>query len=694
MSTATTDGGRLTAAGTPGRRVRPAPHRARLFETFWREMLPYEGRFGRALRMAFSVVIVVVITMTLQVPEAVLSCYLIFFASRNDAGSGMAIAGALIVAVSAGIGIGILVMQLSLDEPMLRLGLMAAFTFGGMFMSQASRLGPLAATAGFVFAFALSLVDILPIPYLISHALSWIWVVVFLPMVVLILVNALVGPSPAVLARRAIANRLDATAALLNGAPGADIRAQALLDEGFADIRRLSSMASIFSYHSKAEHRRVCALAPLSQEMLALALAAGPDPLLAGELSHAAEIIGHHKTDRQVRRIPHRGIENGSLADMARHLEAIWNGRAEWECPAQKRDALLAEDAFTNPVYAQFAFKTVIAVFTTYAIYTAWDWFEIHTAMITCFYVALGSTGETLHKASLRIAGALVGGALGIAAIVFLMPHMTDIGHLMLLAGIGAFVAAWVANGSSLVQYMGWQMALAFFLCIMPTITTSFVPNGFAPVFDTGVAINRVMGILVGNAVVALVFLSFWPASVSKNLAEALKQVVAPLRNLVAHQQALVADAWSNLAEARRLAGLSFFEVNRLRMRSPLMPHVPAILAALESATGTLALIRMHRQRPRFLFGAPCCAKAALSAHESAAAAFLDRAASAIVAPEPQARSMLIAALDTSASTLERLQRLAARKAAPARWHDDLMRAIGDYRRLQADCETAVKGLV
>ena len=54
---------------------------------------------------------------------------------------------------------------------------------------------------------------------------------------------------------------------------------------------------------------------------------------------------------------------------------------------------------------------------------------------------------------------------------------------------------------------------------------------------------------------------------------------------------------------------------------------------------------------------------------------------------------MLLAALAHSASTLDRLNRLAGRLDTRARWHDDLMARLAEYHRLQADLDQAVRGL-
>ena len=657
------------------------------------ELRPFEGRLGMAVRMTFSVLIVTVFMMSQQVPESVLACYLVFFASRKDAGAGMLIALALIVAVSIGIALGLVVMQLSADDSMVRLLVMAGFAFGGMYLSQATRLGSLGATAGFVFVFALSLIDFLPYPQLISHALSWIWVVVFIPMVVLFVVNMLLGPNPAVLARVFVARRLRATAALLANEDGADGVARKLLGEGSRDVGNLTRGARIFGYMSGEQARRFCGMTPLSGELLALARAAGHDRALAADIGALADAMADGRTDLPIRHIRSTRPQTASLADRADRIAAIWAGRADHACPDVARETLFFADAATNPAYWQFALKTVIAVFLTYAIYTAWDWYEVHTAMITCFYVALGSTGETLHKAFLRITGALVGGAMGLFAIVFLMPHMTDIGHLLLLVGAASFVAAWVASGSELIRYAGWQMALAFFLCVLPSITTSFFPSGFGPVFDTSVATDRVLGVLIGNVVVALVFLSFWPTSVSGPLSRSLHDATRLVHARLAGAPARLAEIWQHLAEARRLAGLSHFETSRLRFESPVMPHVPAIVGATEDAAEALTRIELRRQAPRYLFGAPRCAKAALGAYEMALAAFLDLAASAIVTPEPQVKPMLIAALVDSASMLDRLQRLQGRLDRRARWYGDLSLTIAEYRWLQADLEQAARSL-
>ena len=646
------------------------------------ELRPYEGRLGASLRMALCCVIVVVLAMSQQVPEAALSCYLIFFASRDNAASGILIAIALIIAASVGILLGLVFLQFAADEPMLRLGFMAAFTCGGMYFSVATRAGPIAATVGFVFAFVMTLYDFVPIPELLSRGLSWMWVVVFFPMATLILVNALIGPNPATLARKSVGKRLRASAALLRGDDGAIEEARELLEEPAGELASPARLGAIFGFHSKVEAQRLAAILPRVQGLLAETLGAKSDLLLAREIDEVADAIERRLQPVGGWRV---AVGTGQSALLAQHIGEIadlWTGRRA--IPAIEKTEAAPSDTFTNPAYMQFALKTMLAVFITYGIYTARNWFEIHTAMITCFYVALGSTGETLHKAALRIAGCLIGAAMGIASIVFFMPHMTDIGHLLLLVAVGSFIAAWVSNGSNLIQYMGWQMALAFFLCVL---------QGFGPAFDIDVATNRILGILIGNVVVTIVFLWLWPVSVSAGTALHLGMAVEGLAAALRRTGKSLAGIMPELDAARRLSRLSAFEASRLRVRSPLLPHAKTIMDASQDAMAGIARVQLLRARPRYLFGAPRCVKAATLAQEESAARFLDDAASAIVRPEPEARTMLDQSLSRSFDTLARLERVLAQTPRRASWRGDLDATARTYRELLQGFAHSVEAL-
>jgi uncharacterized membrane protein YccC len=167
-----------------------------------------------------------------------------------------------------------------------------------------------------------------------------------------------------------------------------------------------------------------------------------------------------------------------------------------------KPKGLLKPDAFTNPAHVQFALKVTFAAMFCYIVYAAIDWYGIHTAFITCTFIALESTEATLYKGTLRIVGCVIGGALALFTIVFLMPYMETIASLVVVVACASAIAGWVATGSTLISYAGLQIAFSFFYSVF---------QGFAPDTDLDNVRDRVLGILFGLIVTGLVFKYIWP---------------------------------------------------------------------------------------------------------------------------------------------------------------------------------------
>jgi multidrug resistance protein MdtO len=170
--------------------------------------------------------------------------------------------------------------------------------------------------------------------------------------------------------------------------------------------------------------------------------------------------------------------------------------------PEPKPKKLFAPDAFTNPAHVHFALKVTLAAMFCYIVYMGIAWSGIHTALITCTFIALESTEATLYKGTLRILGCVIGGALALFSIVFLMPHMETIASLVVLVACAAAIAGWVAAGSERISYAGLQIAFAFFYSVF---------QGYAPDTDLDNVRNRVVGILFGLIVTGLVFKYIWP---------------------------------------------------------------------------------------------------------------------------------------------------------------------------------------
>src|SRR5438477_9874750 len=68
---------------------------------------------------------------------------------------------------------------------------------------------------------------------------------------------------------------------------------------------------------------------------------------------------------------------------------------------------LLVADTLTNPAHVHFALKVTFAAMFCYIVYEAIDWSGIHTALITCVFIALETTESTMYKGTLRFVGCL-----------------------------------------------------------------------------------------------------------------------------------------------------------------------------------------------------------------------------------------------------------------------------------------------
>jgi multidrug resistance protein MdtO len=195
-----------------------------------------------------------------------------------------------------------------------------------------------------------------------------------------------------------------------------------------------------------------------------------------------------------------------------------------------------------------------------YVIYLLLDWPGIHTCFITCYIVSLGTTAETIEKLTLRILGALVGAGAGLAAIVFLMPQLTSIGSLMIVVFVAGLICAWVAAGSPRISYVGYQMAFAFFLCVI---------QGPSPAFDLTVARDRLIGIMLGNVVTYLIFAHIWPVTVVRRIDPGLVSLLRRLVDLTnatnrAQRDSLATDAAGAMVAVSQDVELAGYETSRI----------------------------------------------------------------------------------------------------------------------------------
>lgn len=505
-------------------------------------LAPFPGRAGFAVRLAVICALTALVVEVYQTPEPALTIYVAFFAVKLDRAVSVLTSIVMVVLVTIIIALLLLLARGVLDHPSWRVAAMALLSFALLFAASSSKLKPVGNTMALVTGYSLDALGSAHVGELATRALLYAWLFVAIPAGLSIAVNLVAGTAPRRLVERALADRLRVAARFLH-APDAQARIAFVqsMREGLGEIpgwlrlsaaERAASPGDIAALHQAAH--ATCALLPLILQLVDaddLGHTARDRAHLSGCLGEMAEILegGGYPLDIAFAAGSPPDANEVARATLATIRELL----ATFAVPpsvmlhgaAKARAGFFAADAFSNPVHVQYALKATAAAMICYLAYSILDWPGIHTCLITCYIVSLGTTAETIEKLSLRIAGCLVGAALGLAGIVFVMPHVTSVVALATIVAGVAFVSAWIAGGSPRISYIGFQIAFAFFLSVV---------QGSGPAFDMTVVRDRVVGIVFGNLVVAMIFTSVWPVTVATRIDPAIAGVLRSLAALAA----------------------------------------------------------------------------------------------------------------------------------------------------------------
>ncbi|MDF2619813.1 MAG: hypothetical protein K0S00_2472 [Xanthobacteraceae bacterium] len=547
------------------------------------ELKPFPGRAALTWRIALLCALVSATAMLFQTPEAAISCYLIIFLMKPDAVQNIVTAIGLIVLVVLVVIALIPLINATAESPLLRLLTIALVSFVFLFLGAASQLGEIGGVIGLVFAFMLTLVNMAPVPDALTIGLRYAAYMALMPMAWMIAFNLALGLSPVHLLRRVLLERLRTCAdAIEGGAPGHDAAIAALLRADNAAAEKQAGVVKLLGLAARDDTAQIARDMRASYR-LALATSGLPDnldPTRQTQLLDAlrAALTALNAGERPpVPPIPDTAAEPSEREALS--ALAVIAGAPEGKVIDAPKAPFFFSDALSNPAYQRFALKTTAAAVVCYLIYTGLDWPGIHTAMITCYVAALGTTGETVHKLGLRIIGCLIGATMGMGAILFVVPQLETIGGLMALVFGGVLVGAWVSTGPERIAYGGVQIALAFLLTVL---------QGFGPTISLDAAWDRVVGILLGNVVIYVIFTRLWPVSIEgavrMHLQVALagvKRIAALAPKLRAHAVPDVALVGSEIGKATELMALLPLEPIGIRPQPPTEAMLNAVTAEI-----------------------------------------------------------------------------------------------------------------
>lgn len=554
------------------------------------ELAPWDGRFAAVVRISVCSTVVVALCMVFQVPETAYAAYLVYMASQREATSTLLTGVVAGVAATFALLLSIGLYALDASEPALRLPLMAAATFVGMYLSRVLALGPAAFLAGFLVVVTQTLIDDVPNLEILVRLILWLWVVVMVPVVITVLADLVFGRKPAELARASALKLLDELGHALEGG-----EPTGLVVGEVSELGELRKRAAMLDHQLRGNSQADKELIEILGEMLSLAslLPAGTPFEVRLRLGRACAacrdaFAARERVDIEPL-VPQQDHWDLLAPDQLPAVMAIVSalrqladglGRRLGVAPAPVVSKIAKPppaSSFGNRAHALFALKTTIAAMAAYVIYSGVAWPGIRTCIVTCFFVALTTFGETVHKLTLRLSGAVIGGVFGGVCVVFVMPWMTDIGQLCLLIAAASLGAAWVSTSSPRLSYCGAQMAFAFFLTVL---------QGYAPTDDLTAPRDRVAGIVLGNVLMSLVFSVAWPVSTLAQLRAALAGIAHSLAQLLRElppQPGQRMAVMETIAKARQLLSVSVFERGT-------MSHVDDAVSAQRALTGMEAV--------------------------------------------------------------------------------------------------------
>lgn len=328
----------------------------------------------------------------------------------------------------------------------------------------------------------------------------------------------------------------------------------------------------------------------------------------------------------------------------------------------------------------RFAAQITIAAMTCYLLVVGLDWPGLFTAVVTCVIISQSSFGATMQKATLRLAGAVAGGLVGLVATLVVVPNFDSLPPLLVAVALGTGLAAWVVTGSARISYVGVQIAIAFAMCQLDT---------FAPSIDLVKPRDRVLGVLLGNVVTAAVTFWVFPVLASRERTRSLEAALRHMAELsrfglsgtrpaARPARGFRLQIFQDLASTLRLHGEAQFEPGAERPER--VAEGERLLALLHEAQGAfLVLLGIVRNRLNVAPGRLPLASVP-RVHEIALAVSvrLEAAADAVAGRAPRAAPELEPLLEAAETSLAAEAPTATDQRAVAllRGHLELYRAL------------------
>ncbi|HGF2198447.1 TPA: FUSC family protein [Escherichia coli] len=445
------------------------------------------GRVPQTVQLWVGCLLVILISMTFEIPFVALSLAVLFYGIQSNAFYTKFVAILFVVATVLEIGSLFLIYKWSYGEPLIRLIIAGPILMGCMFLMRTHRLGLVFFAVAIVAIYGQTFPAMLDYPEVVVRLTLWCIVVGLYPTLLMTLIGVLWFPSRAISQmHQALNDRLDDAISHLTDS-----------------------------------------LAPLPEtriEREALALQKLNVFCLADDANWRTQ-SAWWQSDWRISESEAMAARECNLENICQTLLQL--GQMDPNTPptpAAKPPSMVA-DAFTNPDYMRYAVKTLLACLICYTFYSGVDWEGIHTCMLTCVIVANPNVGSSYQKMVLRFGGAFCGAILALLFTLLVMPWLDNIVELLFVLAPIFLLGAWIATSSERSSYIGTQMVVTFALATLE--------NVFGPVYDLVEIRDRALGIIIGTVVSAVIYTFVWPESEARTLPQKLAGALGMLSKVM-----------------------------------------------------------------------------------------------------------------------------------------------------------------
>lgn len=491
------------------------------------------GRFPQTMQLWAGCLLVVLISMTFEIPFVAISLAVLFYGIQSNAFYTKFVAILFLVATVLEIGSLFLIYKWSYGYPLVRMGIASLILIGCMFLMRTHKLGLVFFAVAIVAIYGQTFPGMLDYPEIVLRLTLWCIVVGLYPTLLMVLMGVLWFPARAISQMRSgLCAHLQEAATRLTQ-PDLPVSDKQLERDALA-LQKLN----VFCMADDVEWKNHCAwwqtcVATVTYLRTTLnrfdTAAWAHDPavqaLLAtlatemNALCAAIRVGDAWRGDWQPDEQQLAAAQRCGLAGVCQAVSQLGKMAPDTPpAPAAKQPSMAA-DAWTNPVYIRYALKTLLACMVCYVFYSGVDWEGIHTCMLTCVIVANPSIGSSYQKMGLRFGGAFFGAILALLFTLLVMPWLDNIVELLCVLAPIFLLGAWLATSSERSSYIGTQMVVTFALATLE--------NVFGPTYDLVEIRDRAIGILIGTAVSAVIYTFIWPESEARALPQKLASALA-----------------------------------------------------------------------------------------------------------------------------------------------------------------------